>query len=203
MARFAPQARAAAFRAGLQVDELGELLAHHQRIGLAVAPLEARHHAFERMLLDGGAAALARIVERDLLLARALQDELLDALIEHLPGLLNVEAVVFGERLQHRVIEVVAPVPAADRAAREREIRMRHDALGVEELDRAQAVAARAGAHRIVEREEPRLELGERVLAGRDRASVLCGEQMLVPAFGFDHHRAAIGVAQRRLQRFR
>ena len=40
--RFAPQPRAAAFRARLVVQVLGELLAHHHRIGLAVAPLEVR-----------------------------------------------------------------------------------------------------------------------------------------------------------------
>ena len=62
---------------------------------------------------------------------------------------------------------MVAPVPAADRAARERQIGMRDDALRVEELHRAQAVAARAGAHRIVEGEQARLELGQRVVAHR------------------------------------
>jgi hypothetical protein len=201
VARLAPQPRAAAIRAGLQVDELGELLPHRLRIGLAIAPLEARQDALERVFLDAGAAALVRIVEGHLLLAGPVQDDVLHALVEHLPGLLDVEAVVLGERLQHRVIEVVAPVPAADRAARKRQVGMRDDALRVEELDRAQAVAARARAHRIVEGEKPRLELGQRVLAARRRTGVARREKVLAVRIGLDHQRAAVGVSQCRLER--
>jgi hypothetical protein len=67
---------------------------------------------------------------------------------------LEVEARVLRERLQHLEVELVAPVPALDRARRERELRERDDALGIEEADRAEPVAARAGAGRVVEREQ-------------------------------------------------
>src|SRR2546421_86566 len=77
---------------------------------------------------------------------------------------------------------------------------MRDDALGVEELDRAQAVAARAGAHRVVEREQARLELGQRVIA--QRARELGGEQMFLSAVGLDDECAPIGVPQRGLEGF-
>ena len=40
--RLAPQPRAVAFGTRLVVEVLGELLAHHDRIGLAIAPLEVR-----------------------------------------------------------------------------------------------------------------------------------------------------------------
>src|SRR3982750_1168575 len=78
---FAAQARAAAFRAGLRGDQLGELLAHHQRVRLAIAPLQVRHHAFERMLLHRRAAALAGVLKGDRLLAGAVKNDALHALV--------------------------------------------------------------------------------------------------------------------------
>src|SRR5690349_23216411 len=41
----------AAFRTRLVRDELREFLAHGERISLAIAALQVRYHAFERMLL--------------------------------------------------------------------------------------------------------------------------------------------------------
>ena len=102
---------------------------------------------------------------------------------------------MLGEALQHLVVELVAAVPALDRARRERQLREGDDALRVEEADRAEAVAARAGAHRAVEREEPRLELGERVVA--DRACELGREEMLDAAVHVHGQRAPVAVAQR------
>src|SRR5687768_16486101 len=98
MARLAAQARAVAVRAELRVAKLGELLAHHQRLGLAIAPLEVRQHALEGVLAHLAAAALGDVAESDLLLARAVQDELLRRRVEHLPGRFGVEAVARGER---------------------------------------------------------------------------------------------------------
>jgi hypothetical protein len=198
VARLAAQARAAAVGAGLRVAQLGQLLAHHERIGLAVAALVVRDHAFERVLLDRGAAALGEIVKGDLLAPGAVQNELLDALLQRLPRALDVEAEMLGKRLEHRVVEVVSPVPAADRAARERQVRMRDDALRVEEFHRAEPVAMRAGAHRIVEGEKARLELGQRVVAQRAREAR--GEEVLASGVGFDHERAPVGVTQSGLE---
>jgi hypothetical protein len=199
VARFAPQARAAAIRADALVDELGELLLHYDRIGLAVAALEVRYHALEGMRLHRAAAFLARIVEGDRFLARAVQHQVLHFFVEHLPGRLDVELVVARERLQHRVVEMVAPVPAPDRAGGERQVRVRDDALRVEEVDAAQAVAARAGAHRVVEGKEARLELGDGVVA--QRAGELRREQVFLLAVLLEHQCPAVGVAQRGLQR--
>jgi hypothetical protein len=156
-------------------------------------------YPLEGMLLDRGPAALRGVLEGDGLLARPVEDDLLDALVEHFPGLLQIEAVVLAERLQHGEIKVIATVPAADGAARERQVRMRDDALGVEEIDRAQAVAARARAHRVVEREQARLELGQRIVA--KRAGELRREEMLPARVGFHDHGAAVGMAQRSLER--
>ena len=51
VARGAIQARAVAFRAGLHAEILRQLLAHRHRFGLAIAALEVRQDAFERVLL--------------------------------------------------------------------------------------------------------------------------------------------------------
>ncbi len=105
----------------------------------------------------------------------------------------------FAEALQHLEVELVAPVPALDRTRRERELREADDALGIEEADRAQAVAARAGAERIVEREQPRLELGQRVVA--DRARELRRVQVLAVGVHLDGDRTTVAVAERDLER--
>src|SRR5690606_31963524 len=106
--------------------------------------------------------------------AAAFEQDLADGLGQRLERLLDVEAVVRRERRDHLEVIRVAAVPAADRAARERQARMTHDAVDVEEAPRAEPVAVRARADRVVEREEPRLELRNAVAA--DRASELVRE---------------------------
>src|SRR5690606_7896777 len=56
----------------------------------------------------------------------------------------------------------------------EREAGIPHDALGIEETSSAEAVAGGTGAGRIVEREQPRLELSQAVAASR--AGEFCRE---------------------------
>jgi hypothetical protein len=68
VARFHAQTRAVAGRALLLVDELGQFFLHRHRIGFAVAARQVVHHAFERVFLDHGAAALVDVGERDLVL---------------------------------------------------------------------------------------------------------------------------------------
>ena len=152
------------------------------------------------MLAHRRLAAVREVGERNRLVAAAVQDDLLRALGKPFERLLEIEVRVLGEASQHLEVELVAPIPALDRAAGERELRKRDDALRVEEADRAQTVAARARAHRTVERKEPRLELGERVVA--HRAGELGGEEMLVAGVHFDGDRAPVAGAQRRLVRF-
>jgi hypothetical protein len=88
MPRLTAQAGAAAVRAGLGAEELGQLFAHGGRFGLAVAALEVRHDAFERVrALDDVARSLR--YEVDVLRAAAVQDDLL----------------VFGRQLVERLFE--------------------------------------------------------------------------------------------------
>ena len=79
MARLALEPRTLAFRARLGVEVLGELLAHHERVGLAIPPLEVGNDAFERMLSNHRLAAVGKILKRDSFLFAAIEDHLLDA----------------------------------------------------------------------------------------------------------------------------
>jgi hypothetical protein len=69
---------------------------------------------------------------------------------------------------------------------------MRDDALRVEELHRAKTVAARARAGRVVEREQARLELGQRVVAGRARISR--GKEMFLVGIDFERDRLTSAI---------
>ena len=196
--RLALEARALALRTRLRVQVLGQLLADHDRVGLAIAPLEIGNDAFESVLANNGLAAIGEILKRNLLLFAAVKDHLLDAIGELVERLFQLESVVLGETLQHLKIELVTAVPAPDRPGRKRQLRKCDDTLGVEETDRAEAVAARASPHRIVEREQARLELLQRVAA--DRAGELGRIQMLCPGIHLDRDRTPVTVAQRSLE---
>ena len=60
IARFPPQPRTAALGTVLGIEVLGELLAHHDRVGFAIAPLQVRDDPFKRMLSSVSTAALDR-----------------------------------------------------------------------------------------------------------------------------------------------
>ncbi len=195
---FALQARAGALRTGLAVDVFRQLLAHDNGVGLLVAPLEVRDHALEVVLAHEGLAALVEVGERDLLLG-AVEHDLLHRRRQPLERAVDVELEMRRQAREHLEVELVAPVPALDRTGSERQLRVRDDALRVEELDRPEAVALRACAHRVVEREEPRLELRQRVAA--DRAREPRREEVLLAAVRLERDGAAVGVAQRRLER--
>src|SRR5207249_11841952 len=76
------------------------------------------------MLFHDRAAALAQVGERDFLL-RAVEHERLDRLGEFFERSLDVEPEMRGEAREHLEIELVAPVPALDRAAGEAQTRVR------------------------------------------------------------------------------
>ncbi len=71
-----------------------------------------------------------------------------------------------GQRAEHLEVVDIAPVPAADRALGQGQFAV-DQAFGVEELLGAQAVAGRAGAGRVVEREQLGFQLADRVAADR------------------------------------
>src|SRR5690606_20309143 len=110
------------------------------------------------------------------------------------------EAVVCREAREHLEVELVAPVPAADRARGEAQVGELHHPPRIEELDHAQAVAFGAGARRIVEGEKTRLELGERMVAyGTGEAR---GEQVPLAAVHVHRDGAPVAEPQRGLEGF-
>src|SRR5579862_2612293 len=94
---------------------------------------------------------LGALAEVDRLGAAAVEQHVTHVLGELGPRRLDVEAVVSAERLDQMEVMLVAPVPAAHRAARERQVRMQYHTLRIEELLDPEAVARGAGAGGIVE----------------------------------------------------
>ena len=198
------QACSRALGAGLAAQEFRQFLAHHARIGFAIAAFEVGQDAFEGVLAADARAVAGDVAELDDFLATAVEQDVPDAFRQFAVGLLAVELVVLRQALQHGKVPGIAPVPAADRAAGQAQIRIAHHALGIEELLDAKTVAARAGTGRIVEGEQPRLEFGNAEAAHR------AGEAVGKQHFGWRvrgvrihrcHADYAIGQLQRGFER--
>ena len=201
-ARLAAQPRAAAVGADGDAAQPRQVVAHHAGLGLAPAPRDVGDDALEGMALDQG-LALARTAVEDIgeghfLLARAPQHHVAHLLGQLLEGQLHIGAIVARHALQHGEVVAVAPVPALDGAAGQAQRGKGHHALGIEGLRAAQAVAARAGAHGRVEREQARLQLGQRIAA--QRAGELGAEEVFLAAVHLQGDHAAAGVGATRAQ---
>ena len=155
------------FRTGMGGDVAGQLFPYRIGLGLPVTPLHVADDAFERMSLGVAAPAFVEITDLDRLPATAVEDVLSHPLRQLLPGGLDVEAVVASEGADQREIIGIAPVPATHRPGRQAQVGMGHHPLRVEELLHAETVAGRAGAHRVVEREQAWLQLLQAVAAYR------------------------------------
>ncbi len=137
------------------------LLACPVALGLAPAPLEVGHHALERLLGLIGAHAVV-VDELDGVLAGAVEDGVLRLLRQILPFGVEVELVVLAERVER--LDVVGARrlgPGRDRTRAQGLVLVRDDEIGVDVLLDPEPAADRAGAERIVEREQPRLDLGD------------------------------------------
>ncbi len=202
VASLAAQAGAAAFRAGLSAEVLRQLFAHRSGLGLAVAAFEVGDDAFERMRAPDDVPTVIEVTELDVLPAASAQDELLMLGGQRVEGLVQTEPVMRGQRAEHLEIIDVAPVPAADRTFGQGELAV-DQALGIEELLHAQAIAGRAGTCRVVEGEQLGFQLADGVTA--DRAGEACGEDHLLAFFVLVHgrdQRDAVRQFQRRLEGF-
>src|SRR5579885_623799 len=166
VARGGIQPRPVTGRAGLAGQEPRQVLAHHVGVRLLVAALHVPEHALEGVFLAARAAGM-QVGEFDDLPAAAVQDDFTDALRQITERRVDVKTIMRGQRLDELEVIGIAAIPAADGAAGQAQFRVLHDALRIEELDDAEAVAFRAGAVRIVEREQPRLEFAQGVAAMR------------------------------------
>ena len=113
------------------------------------------------------AALAVEIFELDLLILTAEQHEILDLGRQALERRFDVEFGVAGERLDQLKIIGIAPVPPSHGTAGERQVWIRDHFLGIEKFLGAEAVAARTGTDRAVEREQAGFELGQRIIANR------------------------------------
>ena len=74
---------------------------------------------------------------------------------------------MLAKRLNQLKIVGITPIPAPNRTTGQAQFGITNHTLGIKELGMAQAIAGRAGAVRIVEREHARLKLGNTVAADR------------------------------------
>ncbi len=198
--RLDAQAGAGAGRAGRIADVLGQFLAHGVRVAAAVTPFEIGDDALEGMAAVEARALLVQVAEIDLGAPGTVEHQRANLFRQVVPRRVDRKAVMRRQRFDDLEIELVLLVPAANRAAGQRRGRLHDDALGVEELDHPEAVALRAGAHRVVEREQARLQFLQRIRA--DRAGELGREQVLDIALHFQRDGPSFGMAQRRLEGF-
>ena len=201
VARRAVQPFAVAGRTGFVGQEARQLLAHGLGLGLAVAALQIGEDALEAVRLGDRAPACAGIVEADALLAAAVEQQLLLRLGQFAEGLIEVDVGVLGEALEQRPVVGVAPVPATNRAAGQRQLGVGDHPLRVEDLLLAEAIAFLAGAVGGVEGEQAGFEFGQRVTAVR--AGHARGKGLLLAFVFVGHHMGqAIGDLQSRFEGF-
>ncbi len=202
-------------RAGHIGEVFGQVLARPFALGFLEAALQVRNHALERLL--GGVAAQAVVIDEfNVLLAGAVEQRVLRLLRQVLPLGVERELVVLGECGQGlQVIGRRAFRPGRDRALAQRGVLVGDDQVRVDVLLEPEPAAFRAGAERVVEREQARLDLrnGE---AG-DRAGELLREDQPFGVFvaalvGFGarglgvgelDHRHAVGQLETLLERIR
>ena len=187
---------AVARRAGRDGLVFAQLLAHPTRIGLAPAPGQVRDHALERPRRLVFAQAVV-VAHRDRDASRAEQDDLPVLLAQLREGCGQPEAVMGGEALEGLAVIFRAGVrPRRQRALVQAQRRIRHHQFGVEFRLDAEAVAGRAGAERVVEGEQPGLDLvdGE----ARDRAGEPRGKGRALTIVGVLDEQEAVGQVERR-----
>ena len=155
--------RAVALGAGPERHVLLDPLALLARIGLAVAPLEIPQDALERHRVLALAAHPVLVLDEDPVAVRAVEEPVLLLLGELAPRQIGVDLVAVGDRLDHALVEARAPDrPRHERAVGDRDRGVGHEHVRVDLELGAEPGAARAGTVRRVEREDARLELGQR-----------------------------------------
>ena len=146
--------------------------AHGLALRLLIAALEVADDALKRAAQHTG-AAVRIIMQRELLVARAVEQDLAHILRQVADRRSEVKVIFFRQRLVVHPADALAldAVPPAGRntALDERLRRVRDDERRVDAQPRAEAAAGRAGTIGAVEREHPRCELFDRdtaVIAG-------------------------------------
>jgi hypothetical protein len=156
------EARAAALGAGTEAHVLLDPLALLRRVGLLVAPLERLQDPLERHRVLALPPHPVAIGDEDPLALRAVEEQVLLLGRQLPPRRVGIDLVPVADRLDHVLVEArTADRPRNERAVGDRERGVRDEQVRVDLELRAQAGAARTGAVRRVEGEDPRLELRE------------------------------------------
>ncbi len=155
----APSHDGQARKAHVLLDPLALL----RRIGLAVAALEALDDALEGEHVRALPAHPVPVLDVHAIAIGAEEEQVLLLLGQVLPGRVEIDLVPICDRLDHGLVEArAADRPGDEGAISDREGRVGHQHVRVDLELRPEAGAARAGAVRRIEREDPRLELGQR-----------------------------------------
>ncbi len=168
-------------------------------VGLAKAPLHIRQDALERPV---GRVFPEPVVvgHLDRLAVGAVEDGSPHLFRQVVPRRVHALPEVPGDAFERlRVILRRRMRPRADRALGEAAALVMDDEAGIEIELGAEPVAGRAGAERVVEREQPRLDLGDR--EARDRAGELRRKDRLLARIGVLGDRDAVGEVERGLER--
>ena len=189
--------------ADLRGQVLAEFLAYRTRCGFIEAPFHVGNDALENVPALVTAVLFAGVPELDFLVLAAVQDDVMDLIVERVPGRLDVKAVMLGERTDQVEVVRVSPVPAANRPTRQAELVADDHQFGVEEFLDAQPVAGGTCPRRVVEGKQPRLQFVQAVAAFR--AGKFRGEHQslfLRVVHGLDDG-DVVGELQCRLEGFR
>ncbi len=178
--RFGLEAVAVACRAGGGGHVALDLLARPCTVRFLPAALEIGDHTLERLGCLVGAQTVV-VTEFDLFL-RSVEDRLLRLRWQLRPLVAELEAEMLAERFQRLcVIRRGRARPRRDRAAADNRVLVRDHQRFVDLLLAAETVTGGAGAVRIVEGEQPRLDLGDR--EARNRAGEFLREQDALMGF--------------------
>jgi len=191
---------AAARGAWLFDHELLELLAHRIGRRFAVALVDVIEHALPARFIRA-MPALAVVLIGDRLSGRAVEQNLLDRGRQITPRGIEIELVCLGERGQHHFPYISARLtPRQHDTLENRQTVVAQHELGVHLAPRAESRAVGTGTVGRVERELPRLELGQRQPAFGTRIAL--GEHPGPWAAGLTHDLDhAVGRFQRGLDR--
>ncbi len=192
-----------------------QVVARPFALGFLEAALQIGDDALERLL--GRVAAQAVVIDEfDLVLAGAVKDGVLRLLRQVLPFGVEREAEVLGQRGEG--LDVIGRRrlrPRRDGALAQRGVLVGDHQIGVDVLLEPEPAAFRAGAERVVEREQPRLDLGDGEAGHRageflredDALGVCIAAAVGLGAGGLAvgelDHRHAVGELQALLERIR
>ncbi len=145
-------------------------------------------------------AARVCVEELDLFLAAAVENDLLQFTRQLIKRRFDIETIVRRQALYHLVVVSGLAIPTADSATRQRQVGIDHHSVRVKILLDPKAVAILAGAARVIEGKQPRLELREAVAA--DVAGEAIGENdfLFVGVIHPGNSSDAVGETKRRFE---